>query len=133
VWHHQRRAKPLLRRLPPRLAHGLQPSAILQQAHRSGGHILHISNGIQQPRHPVVDQLRHPAHARGDRRNLAGHGLQRRQPKRLQLTRHHHQIGQRQQLIYPLLLAHEVNTALNSQVVRQPFGSRAVRPVADKN
>ena len=131
--HHQRGAEAFLRRLAPGFAHGLQAVAVLEQAYRSSGHPVHVAHLVEQPGHAVVDQLRHSTHARGYGGNLARHRLQSRQAKGLQFAGHQHQVGQREQLVDPLLLAQEANVALNSQVVRQPLGRRALRPVAHQH
>ena len=47
-------------------------------------------------------------------RHPAGHRFQRRQPERLQLARHDHQVGHRQQFVHALLLAQELDAVLNA-------------------
>ena len=87
----------------------------------------------EQACYAIFNEFRHAADARCDGGNFAGHGFKGGESEGLERAGHDHQVGQRQQLVYAVLLAEEVNPVIDFEIVRQPFSGGAIGAIADED
>ena len=130
---HQGSAEALLRIFAGGIAHRVEPGAVRQKTGGPGGHSVDIAYRKKQACYAVFNQFGHSANACCDGGNLAGHGFKGGEAEGFERAGHDHEIGQGKKLVYAILLAEEMNSFIDFEVVRQPLRGGAIRTVADQD